>query len=248
MRSLLAILLSPIALQWAAWAEPAKQFTAELHLGENTNLTESKLQTQIQQRAQARDLKVNLELGPPDERALSITLDAPSMEEAQSSLRFLCRVPLLEVRPVHPRSDDLTAKGADSPPVKDYTLFKLQQNGNHWILLGDAVSVTEKHIKRARPFPARPGVFVELSKEGSTLIRKITAHMEKGMDRLAFVVDGKVRSVSAVSTLTNAFTIQSIEGGKKQLLADSLTRRRSATSPVSVHKIRQLDSSPAPKK
>ena len=155
-----------------------------------------------------------------DDPGIIVTFSALGKEEAETRLKALRRAPRLELRKVHPQSAKLgpaVKRGKTIVPGYQHYLYEdtnsLGEKFQQDLLIEKRPLVTRADVKRAFPDTARVGVInVELSKAGGAQMRKLTEPMEKGVDRLAIILDDKIASAPTVNdTLSQNFILMGIE-------------------------------------
>lgn len=220
-------------------------FTAQLKIASEKEIKENDLRTKFQERAQTRRVDIAIKLGDPKDNVLTVTLSAPSLEQARKDLRSICLPPTLALRPVHRDNDILTKDGAQTKPVKGYTLYKYERElldgtvRKSWLLLANGAPIAEKHVKRAFADGGQSLVHIELNLGGAAAMRKMTKPMRKGVDRIAVVLDDKVMTAPVVNdVLTSNFVIEGVGNiGERRALAATLTAKM-APFQVTIHDLR----------
>jgi hypothetical protein len=174
----------------------------------------------LKKRAQSLKRTFAFRAGPKDDAEIIVTFSALGKEDAGSRPKTLRRAPQLELRKVHPEGAKLgpaVKRGKKIVPGYEHYLCEdpnssgvtFQQD----LLIAKRALVTSAHVKNAFPDPARVSVIqVELSKASGAQMRKLTEPMEKGVDRLAVVLDDKdARAPALIDTLSRKFFITGIE-------------------------------------
>ncbi len=155
---------------------------------------------------------------PQGEDMIIIEMPGVSEEEAAWVREIIQKESVLELRAVHPRSDDLAPQVAMReivvPGYKLYTHpYPNDRTGEEitdQLLLERRNKIEGKHVKNAFPDLSTAGVVrVELTNTGGKFMRDLTAPMQKNRDRLAIVLDGNVNSAPVVqATLSKNFIIE----------------------------------------
>ncbi len=107
------------------------------------------------------------------------------------------------------------------PGYKHYVYNDTDDDGNlikEDLLLSKRNDIKGKHVKKAWPDSARAGVInVTLTNTGGKYMRRLTSGMEKGVDRLAIVLDGEVKSAPVVQDiLSSQFIIEGINDNEER--------------------------------
>lgn len=155
-----------------------------------------------------------------DDTGIIVTFSTLGKEDAETRLKALRRVAQFELRKVHPqwaKLEPAVKRGKMIVPGYQHYLFEgTNSSGAQFqqdLLIAQQALVTSAHVKNAFPDPARAGVInVELSKAGGAQMRMLTEPMEKGVDRLAVILDDKIAWAPTVNdTLSQNFIIMGIE-------------------------------------
>lgn len=161
-----------------------------------------------------------------------ILIQIPVTEEAQiqEQKEIITKIAHLELLPVHSDNDRLVASGIERIPGWElYTYEHADDAGQPLfdkLFLSKRVQLSGKDIKSASVDYQRKGyVHVVLSNEGSVKMWNITSKMNKGHDRLAIVLDGRVVSAPVVqSNLSKEFQISGLDApGEAEQLVKVLT-------------------------
>ncbi|MBJ06336.1 MAG: hypothetical protein CMO40_04345 [Verrucomicrobiaceae bacterium] len=155
---------------------------------------------------------------PQGEDMIIIEMPGVSEEEAAWVRDIIQKESVLELRAVHPQSDQLAPKVATREEVipgyklynHTYTNDRTGEEVTDQLLLERRNKIEGKHVKNAFPDLSTAGVVrVELTGTGGKFMRDLTAPMTKGRDRMAIVLDGNVNSAPVVqATLSRNFIIQ----------------------------------------
>ena len=154
-----------------------------------------------------------------------IEMPGVSEEEAAWVRERITDTSVLELRKVHPKSNSLAPaveKGDTiEPGYKLYPYNWVNDDGKkiaEKLLLSKRNDIKGKHVKRAWPDQGRAGVInVTLTSTGGKYMRRLTDRMEKGVDRLAIVLDGQVKSAPVVQdVLSSNFIIQGIDDNQER--------------------------------
>lgn len=181
-------------------------------------------------------------------------------EKIDRLVKTVTKMAKLELLPVHPETYRLEAEGRkvvpgymrapyaqldeDGNPLKDkkgnpvveylwlQTPLSAQQQGTY---------ITGKDVQSAQPYYGMKGVVgVSLRNEGAAKMQKITVGMQIGRDRLAVVLNGKVKSAPTVNdVLRKDFQISGLDGkGEAEDLAKALANP--LTSDLKVDGLKQV--------
>ncbi|MFP6857676.1 MAG: hypothetical protein VCA73_10405 [Roseibacillus sp.] len=175
---------------------------------------------QLQGRAGALDTFLETKAGSATDKIV-VFLYQDTEEEARAELEKLCSNPKLEFRGVFSSSDgSATAEEvrAGTRIVPGYKLFEYTftlPDGSTKVeplLLEKKPSVTGAHIASAWPDTTREGVLnVTLTPDGGTRMERLSKPMEKGLDRIAIVLNDEVISaLVAQAPLKAEFIIQGL--------------------------------------
>lgn len=182
--------------------------------------------------------KASVTLRKPNTVFVSIpSLTREKTKEIRSVLEMIGR---LELREVHPRTDETAADGKTLaqrvaegqeivPGYRAYTLKRTDSDGiesQRHFLLNRRIAIGNTDVRRAFPSPAQPdAVAVVLSAGGTQKIIALTTPMQAGRDRIGIVLDGKLLSAPVVNAtpLGKNFIIEGLtEPGEAQMLANAL--------------------------
>lgn len=157
---------------------------------------------------------------PQGEDMILIEMPGISEEEAAWVRNRITDTSILELRAVHPDNDTLAERvAAGETREPGYELFKFEREGKEGgthteqLLLSRRNDIKGKHVKDAYADVSAPMVHVVLTSEGGSYMRKLTAPMRKGKDRIAVVLDDVVMTAPQVNdTLSSSFVIEGIDG------------------------------------
>jgi SecD/SecF fusion protein len=156
---------------------------------------------------------------PQGQDMIIIEMPGVSEEEAAWVREIIQKQSVLELRAVHKSNDTLAPKvAAKEEVVPGYKLFTRNYTDDRGeprteeLLLENRNKIEGKHVRKASPDMGTSGVVqVTLTGAGGKLMRNLTAKMQKGVDRLAVVLDGEVDSAPVVqATLDKNFVIQGV--------------------------------------
>lgn len=156
---------------------------------------------------------------PQGDDMILIEMPGISEEEAAWVRNRITDTSILELRAVHPENDSLAPRVlAKETREPGYELFKYERDREdgttsvEHLLLARRNDIKGKHVKRAYPDQGQPMVHVELTSEGGSYMRKLTAPMRKRVDRLAVVLDDVVMTAPVVNDiLSSNFVIEGID-------------------------------------
>lgn len=148
-----------------------------------------------------------------------IQIPVTDEEKIKEQREIITRIAKLELLPVHPNNDQLVAQGIEfvtgySPYVYEFTSDNTGETITQKLFLTKRSQLSGRDIKSASVNHSMRGyVNVVLSDKGAQTMWKVTSAMEKGRDRLAIVLDGKVVSAPVVqSNLSKSFQISGLNG------------------------------------
>jgi SecD/SecF fusion protein len=162
---------------------------------------------------------------PQGKDLIIIEMPGVSEEEAAWVRERIKDQAVLELRAVHPQWSTLGRQVAEGktivPGYKHYLYKDTNAKGEEFtqdLLLEKRGDLKGKHVKNAFPDTARTGVIqVELTSTGGKHMRNLTKNMEKGVDRMAVVLDGVVMSAPTVNdTLSRNFIIMGIDDNEER--------------------------------
>lgn len=130
-------------------------------------------------------------------------------------------VPAVSVRMVHPDSQELDRKR--SPVPEGYTPYTYEFRGRHGkmqrerLFLKNTPIITESEVEQARIEPERREcLHITLNTQGGKTMKAATSAMNLGRDRLALVVQGKIKSAPVVqAVISRTFEISGLDGKMK---------------------------------
>lgn len=190
---------------------------------------------------------------------IAIEMPGTTEEEANEIREILQKQAVLNFRAVHPQNASLAFQvesGAQTrppgfellrEPVRDEDGNpELDENGEPKtvpILVKRRVEVKGSQIKEAFPDFSRPGVMnIILTNAGGEAMRKYTAEIVPGRDRMAHVLDGKVLSAPGFQqkNLGKQFIITGISGGTDEVKRLSQQLMNPLENPLIVEEQRQV--------
>jgi SecD/SecF fusion protein len=141
-------------------------------------------------------------------------------------------VPAVSVRMVHPDSQELDRER--SPVPEGYTPYTYEFRGRHGkmqrerLFLKNTPIITESEVEQARIEPERREcLHITLNTQGGKTMKAATSAMNLGRDRLALVVQGKIKSAPVVqAVISRTFEISGLDGKNEASgLAELLNRQ-----------------------
>lgn len=215
----------------------------ETEAGEKMPITSE----QVQQAISVINKRLNntgiaeLQIAQQGEDRIALQMPGVEPEESERIRATLEKVAKLELREVHPRSQDpgpdgqknLAQRVADGdeivPGYRAYTERSKDEEGNETsapILLNRRMALGGSDIANAVPSPSRAdAVAITLNSEGTDKMIALTKDMRQGSDRIAIVLDGEVISAPVVqqTPLGKQFEVSGLdEPGEVQSLANAL--------------------------
>lgn len=190
---------------------------------------------------------------------IAIEMPGTTEEEANEIREELQKQAVLNFRAVHPQNAFLAPQvklGTQTRPP-GYELLEepvrdedgkpeLDENGvalTEPILVKRRVEVKGSQIKEAFPDFSRPGVMnIILTNKGGDAMRKYTADVQPGRDRMAHVLDGKVLSAPGFQSknLGKQFIITGISGGSSEVERLAQQLMNPLENPLIVEEQRQV--------
>lgn len=130
-------------------------------------------------------------------------------------------VPAVSVRMVHPDSQKLDRER--SPVPEGYTPYTYEFRDRHGkmqrerLFLKNTPIITESEVEQARIEPERREcLHITLNTQGGKTMKAATSAMNLGRDRLALVVQGKIKSAPVVqAVISRTFEISGLDGKMK---------------------------------
>lgn len=130
-------------------------------------------------------------------------------------------VPAVSVRMVHPDSQELDRER--SPVPEGYTPYTYEFRDRHGkmqrerLFLKNTPIITESEVEQARIEPERREcLHITLNTQGGKTMKAATSAMNLGRDRLALVVQGKIKSAPVVqAVISRTFEISGLDGKMK---------------------------------
>ncbi len=190
---------------------------------------------------------------------IAIEMPGTTEEEASEIREILQKQAVLNFRAVHPENNFLAAQvaaGAQTrPPGFELLQEPVRDEDGEPEIGEDGVAITEpilikrrvevkgSQIKEAYPDYSRPGVMnIVLTNVGGEAMRKYTADIVPGRDRMAHVLDGKVLSAPGFQTknLGKQFIITGISGGTAEVERLSQQLMNPLENPLIVEEQRQV--------
>ena len=141
-------------------------------------------------------------------------------------------VPAVSVRMVHPDSQELDRER--SPVPEGYTPYTYEFRDRHGkmqrerLFLKNTPIITESEVEQARIEPERREcLHITLNTQGGKTMKAATSAMNLGRDRLALVVQGKIKSAPVVqAVISRTFEISGLDGKNEASgLAELLNRQ-----------------------
>ncbi|BCU77686.1 protein translocase subunit SecD [Luteolibacter sp. LG18] len=204
--------------------------------GEKTSVTKSQVEQAIkviEQRLNGAGTSEPLIAAQGEDKIL-VQMPGVTPEEAKKIRETLERVAHLELRQVHPRSNELVGAIAANTEVAPpgYKVFQQKLKDSEGktftspILLSRRVALGGPDVAHATPSPTQhDAVSITLNAKGGDKMIALTEHMQPGVDRIAIVLDNEVISAPSVKTvpLGSQFQIDGLDKpGEVQDLANAL--------------------------
>lgn len=154
-------------------------------------------------------------------------------------------VPAVSVRMVHPDSQELDRER--SPVPEGYTPYTYRFRDRHGkmqrerLFLKNTPIITESEVEQARIEPERREcLHITLNTQGGKTMKAATSAMNLGRDRLALVVQGKIKSAPVVqAVISRTFEISGLDGKNEASGLAELLNRQAPTEKThpSFHRI-----------
>ncbi len=170
----------------------------------------------------------------------------PAKIEEQKEI--ITKIAHLELLPVHPNNAELIASGQEFVP--GYKLYEYNSKDDEGVsrteklFLSKRESLTGNDVSFAQPDATKGGIVnVNLSNKGGQKMIRLTQNMQKGHDRLAVVLDGRVVTAPTVQdTLSSNFQISGMDApGEAESIARVLNNP--LESPMTVLEQRTVSAS-----
>ncbi len=166
-----------------------------------------------------------------DANLIEVQIPAANPEKLEETKTILTKVAKLQILPVHPQNEQMVAEmeAGERERVTGYRLYVYKSKNSKGeeetekLFLKRNETLSGKDIIRSGVDYSRPGhVHVTLSNEGADKMYALTVNMRKGVDRLAIVLDGVVKSAPAVNdVLSKNFEISGLNAPGE---AEALTK------------------------